>query len=78
MASSALLDRHLCDLYSADYVPPETTRAKPSLPAGVVPASRLEIRPAAAMALTGISSIDDLAGGLPRGALSEIFGPPTS
>jgi hypothetical protein len=30
------------------------------------------------MALTGITSIDDLAGGLPRGALSEIFGPPTS
>ena len=45
------------------------------LPRGVVPGSRLEVRPAPATVPSGISEIDALAGGLPRGALTEIFGP---
>jgi recombination protein RecA len=48
------------------------------LPSGVVPASRLEVRAPAATAPTGISEIDALTGGLPRGALTEIFGPASS
>ena len=47
------------------------------LPSGV-PASRLEVRAPAATAPTGISEIDALTGGLPRGALTEIFGPASS
>jgi hypothetical protein len=46
--------------------------------AGVVPASRLEIRPAPETASSGIAQIDALTGGLPRGCLTEIFGPDSS
>ena len=45
---------------------------------GVVPASRLEVRPALEMVSSGISEIDQLTGGLPRGCLSEICGPASS
>ena len=48
------------------------------LPRGVVPGARLEVRPAPAIVPSGIAEIDALTGGLPRGALSEIFGPPSS
>ena len=48
------------------------------LPRGVVPGSRLEARPAPATVPSGVAEIDALAGGLPRGALSEIFGPASS
>jgi recA bacterial DNA recombination protein len=44
---------------------------------GVVPASRLE-RPVPPMVSTGIAALDSLTGGLPRGALTEIFGPASS
>jgi hypothetical protein len=44
----------------------------------VVPASRLEVRPAPAMVTSGIVEIDALAGGLPRGCLTEICGPASS
>jgi recA bacterial DNA recombination protein len=47
-------------------------------PAGVTPASHLNIRPAPEMASSGISAIDALAGGLPRGCLTEICGPASS
>ncbi len=46
--------------------------------AGVTAASRLEVRPAPEMVSSGIREIDDLAGGLPRGCLSEICGPASS
>ncbi len=46
--------------------------------AGVVPASRLEVRPAPVLAPTGIAALDELTGGLPRGALTEVFGPASS
>ncbi len=45
---------------------------------GVVPASRLEVRPAPALASTGVAAVDALSGGLPRGALTEVFGPASS
>jgi hypothetical protein len=45
---------------------------------GVALASRLEVRPAPEMVSSGISEIDKLTGGLPRGCLSEICGPASS
>ena len=45
---------------------------------GVTAASRLEMRPAPEMVSTGIREIDALTGGLPRGCLTEIFGPASS
>ena len=45
---------------------------------GVTAASRLEVRPAPEMVSSGIREIDALAGGLPRGCLSEICGPASS
>jgi hypothetical protein len=45
---------------------------------GVVPASRLEVRLALEMVSSGVSEIDQLTGGLPRGSLSEICGPASS
>lgn len=44
----------------------------------VRPASRLEVRPRPEMVSTGIADVDALAGGLPRGCLSEICGPASS
>jgi hypothetical protein len=41
-------------------------------------ASRLEIRPAPEMVSSGISALDHLTGGLPRGCLTEICGPASS
>jgi hypothetical protein len=46
--------------------------------AEVKPASQLEIRPAPELAGSGIPELDALTGGLPRGCLSEICGPPSS
>ena len=51
--------------------------AQPKL-AGVVPASRLGVQPAPEMVSSGIGEIDGLTGGLPRGCLSEIYGPASS
>ena len=45
---------------------------------GVVAASEMQPRPAAATVSTGIAALDALTGGLPRGALTEIFGPASS
>jgi hypothetical protein len=41
-------------------------------------ASRLAVRPAPEMVSSGIAAIDSLTGGLPRGCLTEIFGPASS
>ena len=46
--------------------------------AGVTAASRLEVRSTPEMVSCGIREIDELAGGLPRGCLSEICGPASS
>jgi recombination protein RecA len=48
------------------------------LQASVIPASRLEIRPAPEIASSGIAAFDSLTGGLPRGCLTEICGPASS
>jgi hypothetical protein len=44
----------------------------------VTPASHLEVRPAPEMVSSGVAAIDALAGGLPRGCLTEICGPASS
>jgi len=46
--------------------------------ANITPASRLEIRPAPEMVASGIPALDALTGGLPRGCLTEIYGPASS
>jgi hypothetical protein len=46
--------------------------------AGVIPASRLDVRPAPQMVPSGVLEIDTLTGGLPRGCLTEICGPASS
>src|SRR5271168_5121470 len=46
--------------------------------AGVTPASQLAVRPAAEMVSSGITAMDGLTGGLPRGCLTEICGPASS
>src|SRR5579864_9144981 len=46
--------------------------------ASVTPASQLEIRPAPEMVSSGITELDALTGGLPRGCLTEICGPASS
>ena len=46
--------------------------------AGITPASRLTVHPAPEMVSSGISAIDQLTGGLPRGCLTEICGPASS
>ncbi len=46
--------------------------------AGVTPASRLAARPMPEMVTSGIGEMDVLTGGLPRGCLTEIFGPASS
>jgi recombination protein RecA len=63
--------------------PPQRVRAAefastdPRL-AHITPASRLNIRPAPEMVSSGVPAIDALAGGLPRGCLTEICGPASS
>ena len=47
-------------------------------PSSILPASQLGIRPAPEMASSGISELDALTGGLPRGCLTEICGPASS
>jgi RecA DNA recombination protein len=44
----------------------------------ITPASRLEVRPVPELVSTGISQIDALTSGLPRGCLTEIYGQPSS
>lgn len=51
---------------------------KPAIGNHVIPASRLEIRPAPEMVSSGVPAIDALTGGLPRGCLTEICGPASS
>jgi recombination protein RecA len=46
--------------------------------AEVRPASRLEVRPRPEMLSTGISEIDAVTGGIPRGCLTELYGAASS
>jgi hypothetical protein len=67
-------------LFAPRKEPPLVLKRLAALPklASVTPASRLEIRPTPEMISSGIREIDELAGGLPRGCLSEICGPASS
>ncbi len=56
---------------------PDFSSADPRL-SGITPASRLDVRPAPEMVSSGIAALDALAGGLPRGCLTEICGPASS
>lgn len=51
---------------------------KSKILSAVTSASRLKARPAPEMVSSGISAIDTLTGGLPRGCLTEICGPASS
>ena len=46
--------------------------------AAVRPASRLEVRPLPEMLSTGVAELDAVAGGVPRGCLTEIYGEASS
>ena len=46
--------------------------------ASITPASRLAFRPAPEMVSSGIRELDALTGGLPRGCVTEIYGPASS
>ena len=67
-------------VFAAKKKPAQVLQRLAALPklAGVTAASRLEVRPAPEMVSSGIREIDKLAGGLPRGCLSEICGPASS
>jgi hypothetical protein len=56
----------------------QSTIHKKSIMPLVTPASRLDIRPAPEMVSSGVSAIDALTGGFPRGCLTEICGPASS
>ncbi len=51
---------------------------KSEILSSVTPALRLSVRPAPEVVSSGIAAIDTLTGGLPRGCLTEIFGPASS
>jgi hypothetical protein len=62
---------------------PETPQAKRAramgaLSSSVRPATALEVRPAPEMVSFGISALDQLTGGVPRGGLTEMVGPASS
>ena len=64
------------DFNIAQIVQSAINNQKSTIP--VTPASQLGIRPAPAMAPSGIPALDALTGGLPRGCLTEICGPASS
>jgi hypothetical protein len=57
---------------------PAHDRRAPAEIEGVMPASRLGVRPPPRTIPTGIPQVDELTGGVPRGGLTEIFGPASS
>jgi hypothetical protein len=57
---------------------PSTVNRQKLPPATITRASHLAIRPAPEMVTSGIPALDALTGGLPRGCLTEICGPPSS
>jgi recombination protein RecA len=58
--------------------PQSTIKNQQSRILTITPASHLSIRPAPEMVSSGIAAIDSLAGGFPRGCLTEIFGSASS
>jgi len=60
------------------YLQPTSHSRKSKILSKVTSASRLAVRPAPETVSSGIAEIDLLTGGLPRGCLTEIFGPRSS
>ena len=82
MSSVAVFTPAELPSFSAE-APAETFEAKRAravgaLSSNVRSASALEVRPAPEMMPFGIASLDELTGGVPRGALTELFGPASS
>lgn len=61
-----------------NFIPSTTNQEKAKLLTSIVPASRLKVRPSPDVVSSGIVEIDALTGGLARGCLTEIVGPPSS
>ncbi len=59
-------------------VPANLARVMGDARLNITSASRLEVRPAPEMVSSGIAAMDAFTGGLPRGCLTEICGPPSS
>jgi len=57
---------------------PAIDRRTPAEIEGVVPASRLGVRPQPRTIPTRVAQVDELTGGVPCGGLTEIFGPTSS
>ena len=74
----------LTDSFTSDAIPESSIRRFQSKiknqksKISLTPASHLAIRPAPEMVSSGIPALDALAGGLPRGSLTEICGPASS
>jgi recombination protein RecA len=66
------------DQDAAESLESKRVRAVGALSSSVRTASTLEVRPAPAMIPFGIASLDELTGGVPRGALTELVGPASS
>ena len=74
----------LCNIESLDFLSSDLPKRNPSSLlqqlsqkahlSGITAASHLEIRSAPEMASSGISNVDTLTGGLPRGCLTEVCG----
>lgn len=72
------LQANLPSFSDDDSLAAKRARAVGALASSVRPASALEVRPAPAMMPFGIESLDAMTGGVPRGALTELFGPASS
>jgi hypothetical protein len=80
MSSLPLVSTAVPGRFVASAWPTEVSQRLSAMPklAGVIPASRLEVRPAPPMVSSGVREIDALTGGLPRGCLTEVCGPASS
>jgi hypothetical protein len=81
----SLSSSSVCPQFELDHLPfaskklPQMERFSAlSKLAGVIPASRLEVRPTPEMVSSGIRELDLLTGGLPRGCLTEVCGSASS
>src|SRR2546423_585610 len=82
MSSAVISAAAVSQPFTAEILTKPAPHPKPArviqIPAGVTTASRLQLRPDPALAPTGITELDAQIGGLPRGALTEIFGSASS
>ena len=78
MSSVAVFSPVELPSFADDTLDAKRARAVGSLSSSVHPATALEVRPAPEMVPFGIDSLDAMTGGVPRGALTELFGPASS